>query len=365
MRILLHGLLAGNRSGTGRYITELLRAFSYQDHGPEVVCLWPKHVPAPSQDVEASLVRVSDAFPVRFWTEQCLSPRYARSYSVDLVHFPAGIAGRCGKIPSVVTVHDLCGLLHPEWFPTSRVWYYRLFMGSSIYKADHLITDSQAVADDIIDRFGIDPSKISVVPLGVNPNFRPASEAQKEHVRNYYKLPPNFFLFVGTLEPRKNLRRLVQAWSLIPNDRPDLVIAGREGWKTSVDELRLLASYQAQRLHFIGHVADDVLPALISAATAFVWPSLMEGFGLPPLEAMACGTPVITSNTSCLPETVGEAAILVNPLDTEALASAMRQITEDSSLHVSLSKTGINHAAGFTWQRTAALTFQCYCKVVA
>jgi glycosyltransferase involved in cell wall biosynthesis len=176
-----------------------------------------------------------------------------------------------------------------------------------------------------------------------------------------YWLPEQFLLFVGTLEPRKNLVRLVQAWDkAYDSGLPHLVIAGRRGWK--VDPI-LAAMRQVRHpyaLHLAGFVADDDLPALLSAAQVFVWPSLMEGFGLPPLEAMACGTPVLSSNTSSIPEVTADAALLVDPADENRLAEAMVALAHDDRLRVSLSEAGRRQAALFSWERTARLTAAAY-----
>lgn len=360
MRILLHGLQAGNRSGTGRYTCELAAALARLENAPDVFCLWPRDMPSPAPEENIRLVRLASSSLGRFWNEQVASKHLARKYEVDLVHYPASVAGRPSAVPQVVTVHDLCYKRHPEWFSYSRVLYYRMFMDAGIRHAARIIADSMATAEDIHEFLGVPSSRIDIIPLGVSPLFHPASEEDRTRLRNRYALPEAFFLFVGTLEPRKNLPRLMEAWASLGDDIPDLVIAGRTGWKTNPGAWGTAAETMQAKIHFLDHIPQDLLPALYSEAKAFIWPSLMEGFGLPVLEAMACGTPVITSNTSCLPEVVGDAALTVDPADVHALADAMETLWEDRGLQNALRVKGLERATMFTWERTAAMTLETY-----
>ena len=357
MRVLMNALNAGNRSGTGRYITELAKAFLSMKSNDDYYFVWPDNLAAPLPDCEKYLIRKSSSALPRLFYDHKGIDGLGQSMKADLVHYPTGIGPRLSKLPVVLTVHDLCFFHHPEWFSRSRALYYRCVMAAGIRRADCIIADSQATAEDIIRFMNIPAERIDVVPLGVDARFTPASTEEKKRVREQYNLPERFFLFVGTVEPRKNLARLVQAWSLIRDSAPPLVIVGRHGWGDAIsfppDIIRL------------DYAAQELLPALYSAATAFVWPSLMEGFGLPPLEAMACGTPVLSSNTSSLPEVVGDAAIQVDPLDTQAIADGMAALAEDADLRERLRKKGLERAAGFSWQSTAAKTRAVYEKVYA
>ncbi|NLN92078.1 MAG: glycosyltransferase family 4 protein [Candidatus Hydrogenedens sp.] len=237
-------------------------------------------------------------------------------------------------------------------------------MGKNAQKATRIFVDSEATARDVEELLSIPSSRIDVIPLGVDNTFRPASQQERKALRAKIDLPKDFFLFVGTLEPRKNLPTLIRAWAGLPVESPDLVLAGRLGWKVSREELLALSGCKSDRLHFLDHVPGTLLPTLYSEARAFVYPSLMEGFGLPPLEAMACGTPVITSKTSSMPEVTGDAAMLVSPTDEEELAGALEWLAGNENLREELSKKGLERAAGFTWEKTAALTLEGYKKAL-
>ena len=355
MRVLMNALNAGNRSGTGRYITELAKALLNNESDNEYYFVWPDNLAAPVPGCEEHLIRKSASPLFRLFYEHKGIDGLGRNMKADMVHYPTGIGPRFSRLPVMLTVHDMCFFHHPEWFSPSRALYYRGTMAAGIHRANHIIADSQATAEDIIHFMGIPEERIDVVPLGVDACFAPASTEEKQRVCQQNNLPERFFLFVGTLEPRKNLARLIQARSMVRDKVPPLVIAGRHGWGDMIsfppDIIRL------------DHIAQEHLPALYSAATAFIWPSLMEGFGLPPLEAMACGTPVLTSNTSSLPEVVGDAAIKVDPLAVDALADGMVALAQDDALGERLRRKGLERAAGFTWRSTAEKTVAVYEKV--
>ncbi len=358
MRMLMNALNAGNRSGTGRYTTELARALLQHEGEHEYSFAWPRDVAAPAPEYENNLVRKPTAPLPRLVMEHTGMNTLARRIGADILHFPTGIGPRRAALPVVLTVHDLCFFHHPEWFSRSRALYYRGVMAAGIRRADHVIADSRATAADIIRFMGIPPSRIDTVHLGVDARFQPTSLEEQKTVRSIYELPERFFLFLGTIEPRKNLRRLIDAWLMVRDSVPPLVIAGRSGWgnTTIPSEEGILR---------VGHIPQEHLPALYSAATAFVWPSLMEGFGLPPLEAMACGAPTLTSNTSSLPEVVGDAALQVDPLDNDALAVAMMRLAQDDALRACLREKGRTRATSFTWRATAQKTIAVYEKVYA
>lgn len=360
MRVLINGLLAGNRSGTGRYIIELTRALLKLREENEFYFLWPSDFAVPDAMEKDYFIPVFSSPISRFMSEQSGLLMHSRKVCAELLHYPASIGPVIARLPVTLTVHDLCYFSHPEWFSFSRSMYYRCFMGPGIRRADRIIADSQATADDIIHYMKISEDRVHVVHLGVDSCFAPAEPSEYRRIREQHRLPEEFFLFVGTLEPRKNLSRIIAAWSKIADSAPDLVIAGRVGWKVSSNALASCPSNLAGRIHCIGHVAQPDLAALYSAATALIWPSLMEGFGLPPLEAMACGVPVLTSNQSSLPEVVGQAALLVNPFSVDAIAEGMEALHCDPALRQRLRKAGIEQAARFTWEAAALKTIQVY-----
>ncbi|MBI2423902.1 MAG: glycosyltransferase family 4 protein [Candidatus Hydrogenedentes bacterium] len=360
MRVLINNLQWGNRSGTGRYCEALTDALTRIDPGLEIAGVFPRHhvnsLPL-AQCHFAPSGAVSRILYEHAWLPFALN--------AELLHYPANFGPLAATRPFVVTVHDLSFFRNPGWFSSVRGHYYRALARRTIPHAHRIIADSAHTRDDCCAFLGIAAERIDVVPLGVGPRFAPADDAAHEAVRARYGLPRQFFLYAGTQEPRKNLPRIIAAWSSIAKDTPwDLVIAGRIGWKTGPIGAAAAACGFPGRVHFPGYIEDAHLPALLGAAQAFVWPSLCEGFGLPPLEAMACGTPVITSSTSSLPEVVGDAAETVTPEDTEALARAMRALSQDPARCAQLAAAGRARAARFTWERTAQGTVQSYRRVL-
>ncbi len=361
MRVLMDALQAGNRSGTGRYTVELARALARMDSGHSLRLAWPETLPFSEEGL--SLLRLPDTALRRTLADQWMLPRYCCREGFEIIHYPANIGAlRPGGVKSIVTVHDCSFCRHPEWFRAGRSLYYRFAMRQSARAATRVIADSNATARDLMVYAGLGEEKIDVIPLGVDSCFGPASAEACAAFRTRMGLPERFFLYVGTIEPRKNLERLIAAWSRHSGQPgfPDLVIAGRDGWKTGPVYEAAAASAGASRIHFPGFAAQEDLPTLLSAAEVFVWPSLFEGFGLPPLEAMACGTPVITSNSSSIPEVTGEAAVLVDPYDVGALSDSLDKVASDSALRAELRAKGLVRAAGFTWARTAELTLASY-----
>ncbi len=368
MLVLLNGLQAGNLSGTGRYTTELARRLPGLAEDVQCVIVWPRHIPEPH--LVSSLhdaVRRLDARRSlkRIYCDQWGIRGVRRRIKADVVHYPANIGSLLPMRNVILTVHDLSFLRNPAWFRSDRAAYYRRAVGHSARLAARVIADSHATAADVCELLRIPVDHVDVIPLGVGETFRVASQEQRATVRAWYKLPETFFLYVGTIEPRKNLMSVIEAWNRIAAKCPqDLVIAGRDGWKVKPVRTAAALSPYASRIHFPGFVAHEDLPALLSAADVFVWPSLCEGFGLPPLESMACGTPVVTSNVSSLPEVVGDAALQVDPSNTEALADAMLNAATDTTLRASLKERGVARAATFTWERTARLTLDSYRAVL-
>jgi glycosyltransferase involved in cell wall biosynthesis len=226
----------------------------------------------------------------------------------------------------------------------------------SLRRATHVLVDSYASRDDLVRLLGVDAGRITVLYPGVDARFRPLPARHTAPVRARLGLPERFLLFVGTLEPRKNLVRLLEACAALPDPLP-LVIGGRRGWLYE-DIFHAVARYGLDtRVHFLDFVADTDLPALYNLASAFVYPSLYEGFGLPAAEALACGTPVVTSDVASLPEVVGNAAILVNPLDSQAIAGG---IMAALAQRAPLQQAGPVQAQQFSWHQSAARLLDCY-----
>ncbi len=286
---------------------------------------------------------------------------------IRLLHSPVNIQPLVLPCKGVVTVMDLSFLVFPEGFRAPQRRYQRLFTQLSVRRATHLIAISRSTAEDLTRFLGVDPAKVSVTLPGVDSHYRPLERALVSEWRRKRGLPERFLLYLGTLEPRKNLPTLIRAFAAFRQGNPgvELVLAGGKGWLyqpilTSVKELGL-----QDDVLFPGYIAEDELPLWYNAAEAFVYPSLYEGFGLPPLEAMACGTPVVASNASSLPEVVGSAGFLVAPDDAEEWYAALSRLARDPSLRVALRQRGLERAKEFTWARMWQQTVQVYRHVLA
>ncbi len=364
MLVLLNALQAGNRSGTGRYVRELVRWLPMLTDDFDIAAAWPRDLPRAQHEQEGRVAYlVRDAYPAwrRLLYDQLGIRSDQRSLRANIIHYPANIGSLSEIHNMVLTVHDLSFVRNPAWFRKGRAAYYRYAVRTSVHYARRIIADSRATAIDLCERFQAPEDKIDVVPLGVDSQFQPASPEAQTAIREKFHLPEQFFLYMGTLEPRKNLPRLIRAWDHIAGTCSfDLVIAGRDGWKTKPIYEAAASAIHAKRIHFPGFIEETDQPALLSAATAFVWPSLWEGFGLPLLEAMACGTPVLTSNVASIPEVVDDAALTVNPEDEEAIADALLRLAENSTLCTDLARRGSARAEQFTWLHTAELTLDSY-----
>jgi glycosyltransferase involved in cell wall biosynthesis len=280
---------------------------------------------------------------------------------VDVFHSPDFVLPPVRRARTILTVHDLTFMRVPQSaFPTVRA-YLNQVVPRSVRRADLVLADSQCAKNDLVELLGIPPEKIEVVYAGIEPRFHPFDDRSVlEPVRVRYCLPRRFILTVGTLEPRKNHVRLIEAFARLRREGLKLVIAGGKGWMyeeifAKIEELDL-----RDEVIFPGFIADEDLPALYNLAELFAYPSLYEGFGIPPLEAMACGTPVVASNTSSLPEVVGQGGLLVSPTDVEALAEAMQRLLDDSALREQLVARGLVQARRFTWRAAAERLLEAY-----
>ena len=298
--------------------------------------------------------------PVRILWEQLIQPWALRRAEVDLIHGPAFVGPLVSACPSLVTIHDLSFLLYPQGFRALNRFYLQTFTRYSVRQAKRVIAVSESTKRDLVRTYDLPPSKIDVIYNGMDASFRPLSAEHVEAFREERNLPRRFILFVGTLEPRKNVARLVEAYARLPAERPPLLLIGGKGWL--YDEIfdRVEALNLSRQVRFVGYVPAQDLPWWYNAADLFVYPSLYEGFGLPPLEAMACGTPVVTTTASSLPEVVGDAALLVEPTDVDALAEAMSRALTDEPLREQMRETGLAQARNFSWRSTAQHTADSY-----
>lgn len=262
----------------------------------------------------------------------------------------------------VVTIHDVVTIDRPEWLnPTFARWYQWL-LPKLMRRVKFVITISEFTKERILETAKIPDEKVFVIHNGVDARFSPQSDEAVDLAIERVRLPSrNYILCLGSLEPRKNLNRLLSAWAQVEREIDSdiwLVVAGAKGKSSIFKDANLTSQLIPQRVHFTGFVEDMYIPALYSGALAFVYPSVYEGFGLPPLEAMACGTPVITGNLTALPEVVGDAAVLVNPYDTDEMACQIKRVIEDSSFREDLRLKGLGRASQFSWDITAKQTWE-------
>lgn len=295
--------------------------------------------------------------------EQTMLARQARKAGVDVLFNPANVAPLLSPVPSVVTIHDLAFLLFPQFFSRSFAAYYRSLVPRIARRAAAIITVSQSTREDLESRLGIPSHKIHVIPNGVSRSFRRRiTKKEKEEVRSRYGLPAKYFLSISSLEPRKNLKGILTAYRLLPEEvtrEQGLVLVGAGNRIFSDPELADdLARMKPGSVHTPGYIPNEELPVFYRMATALVFPSFYEGFGLPLLEGMASATPVIASNISSLPEVAGHAAVLIDPGNVEELAAAMELVATDSGTRNLLVERGKKRAAGFTWEKTAAQTLE-------
>ncbi len=286
---------------------------------------------------------------------------------LDLLHSPDFIPPYNGSHRSVITVHDLTFLHYPEFLTTESRRYYNQQIESAVARADHILTDSEATRSDVLDMLHTPPHKVTTVLLGIGGEFHPVEEAAIKAFAAIHNLPRGYILFVGTFEPRKNLDGLLCAYAQLRadlKDAPPLVLAGQRGWL--YEDLFALCEQLDLGSHVIWleNLPHMDLPALYSGASVLCLPSFYEGFGFPPLEAMACGTPTVVSNRASLPEIVGEAGLLCEPNDPDSIADAIRCVLTDSTLAKELRRRGLIQSATFSWRETAQQTLAIYRQVL-
>ena len=266
----------------------------------------------------------------------------------------------------VITVHDVISLLFPQLFTLKHRLIVRAGLARVAHQADVIIVPSYAVRQDVQQCLRIDESRVVVIPEGCEPRFRPLTDLEYLHrIQTKYGLPARYILCLGTLEPRKNITTLLHAFArlsptLYKESALHLVVAGARGWREQAIFQTVKRLGLEQTVYFPGFIDDEDLPALYGGALLFVFPSLYEGFGLPVLEAMGCGVPVITSITSSLPEVTGDAALLVDPYDVEGMAAAMADVVHSASLRDSLRQKGLARAQRFSWETAAQQTLDLY-----
>ena len=363
-------------AGVGRYVRELVRALLRLD-APDLRLTGLLHAdahPAPTLPGSAAPRRLPLPqrrlrLNERAWRLLVLAaitgsvpwPRRALPNS-GLFHGTNWLVPPLPDRATVVTVQDTTFLTHGAAHTTLNRFYLQLAAPLCARAANAVIVPSTATAADAVARLRVQPERVHIVPLGKAANLAPAGPVSVAELRARLGLPPRYLLFVSTIEPRKNLPALVTAFEQLAPDRPDLglVIAGRTGWRAEGVLHQIDASAAAGRILRIGAVSDADLPALYTGAAALVAPSWYEGFGLTPLEAMACGAPVVVSDRGALPEVIGDAGLLIDPADPARLAAVLAQLLDTPALAATLGARGIERAARFTWERTARETLAIY-----
>ncbi len=309
---------------------------------------------------------VSFRLPSYTLWEQLGLPLALKRTPVDMFHSPLGLPLLC-PVSGIATVHDLCFLTHPDTFTRRMRTYFRVFLPLSVRRARVVLTVSVASKHALMKLLHVPGTKIRVVSNGVGEEFRPIRDPHAlAAVRERHGLPESFILYVGTLQPRKNVLTLIRACQrLWATNRigEKLVIVGKRGWLSERLFEFVNAAGLRDRVVFAGYLPREDLPVLYSAASLFVYPSLCEGFGLPPLEAMACGTPVVASNVASLAEVLGAAARLIDPVDAEVMAATIREILADRRLRETLRDRGLERAKGYRWDEAARQTLGVYKEV--
>ena len=359
MRIAFDGTtLTAGRTGVGYYTEHLLQhlAAEVERSGDELIVISNKPIDTAKPLPKHVRVYGARQFPLRIGWMQLLASRVLRDLQPDVAHFTNGMIPPASPVPTVVTVHDMSLRLHPRCHPLRRLIINRPLISVAIRTASSIVTVSESARHDLLQLYPTDPDRIAVVHEAAAPGFERILDTERlEAVRRRYALPNPFMLYVGTIEPRKNLVRLMQAFGSARKQgmRHELVCAGPYGWSSRplsamIDRLGI-----RDVVHFMGYVPVADLPCIYNLAEMFAFPSVYEGFGLPVVEAMACGTPVITSNTSSLAEIATGAAETVDPYDVDALAAAMLRLARDANWRAELSARGLERARRFSWNRTA------------
>jgi len=291
-------------------------------------------------------------------------PRRARRLGLDVLHCPVPLAPLRSRVPLVVTAHDAIAWDRPEWLTRVNAVHGRAVVGPALRRAAAVLTPSEHARSRLVARAGLDPDRVYVAPWGISPRFSPGP--RPDALLQGLGVPGPYLLTVGTLQPRKNIEALVQAFErLAEGGAPHhLVVVGARGWLDDALVGLLRSSALAERIHVTGRVSDDDLVRLYRGTECFAFPSRYEGFGFPPLEAMACGAPVVSSDRTSLPEAVGDAALTVDPDDADALERAIGEVLGSPARRAELAARGPQRAAGFTWSRCAERCAAAYRRAI-
>ena len=363
-------------TGSGQYLMHLLQAYAARSVPDRFLLLVGSE-----QNIPASLTSLGPSFEwerlrtprdgrqrhlAKVWFEQVCVPRACRDWGATLLHVPYWAAPLRSPIPSIVTVHDLIPLLLPAYRGGLLGRLYTALVAYTARRAAAVLTDSEASRADIVRRLGVPIDRVRAIYLATEDRFRPVADhpALLAPVRDKLGLPPRYLLYLGGFDVRKNIARILQAFARAETADAHLVIAGRlpeRDTPYTPDPRRIAQSLGlTERVRFTGWIDEADKPALYAGADAFLFPSLYEGFGLPALEAISCGTPAIVSDTSSLPEVVNGGGLCVDPEDVAALTAAMERLLRDAPYRTQLRRAGLEHAARFSWINTAQQTLDAY-----
>ena len=357
--------------GIGTYVRNVVRHLASLDRETTYLLFCNPADEPTLRDLAENFVPVVDTAPGYGLREHVSIPLKLRRLGADLLHSPHYVRPLFCPVPSVVTIHDCIHLLFPQYLPNRMAFRYaRYVMGNAIRKSALVYTVSEASRADILRFYpATDPAKVHVVPNAIDAELlQDPGPEETDRVRERYQLRGRFVLFAGNVKPHKNLERLIRAFARVRalegNEDLRLVLIGDDVGRYG--SLRRTADEAGvrQEVRFFGFVPHQTLAALYRMATVFAFPSLYEGFGLPPLEAMACGTPVLTSRISSLPEVVGDGALLIDPYNEEEIASGIARILDDEDLRRRLVERGLERAASFSWQRSVRQIHAGYLKAL-
>ncbi|VEN73926.1 Alpha-1,3-rhamnosyl/mannosyltransferase [Candidatus Desulfarcum epimagneticum] len=376
MKILVNANpMAGILTGISRYLRNLYAALSDLDQG-RIFYMWGNEVLgamppladfARWEKMTATVWKLAD--PIVFGLRSLHLLRQERKLReicrntfFDIYHETGFTPSKMTSSPTLYTMCDLSMRRYKETHPRERVLFFEYFLKRRFKYANHILTISEYIRQEIINELNVPPEMVSFVHLAADPVFGPVSAEKVKKVRDNYGLPESYLLFVSSLEPRKNIDLLMDALRAAKTDIP-VVLAGWHAWgdKEWIKKAEMMK--KTNPVYVLGHIPDHDLVALYNGAVALIYPSIYEGFGLPIVEAMSCGCPVICSNRSSMPEVAGDAAILIDPFDSEDLAQAIEQVSHDTRLRRNLARLGLNQAKRFSWEKSAAETLDVFKKV--
>lgn len=344
------------KSGLGHYIVNLAASLKKINSTLSIDLICPKS----KEDLST---------PKRIIWDQWTFPKKAKKRKPDIIHKPCFSAPIFKKGPTVVTVHDLIPIIFPKNVSFFSRFFYNRIMPFSFRFVDAIITISTSSKNDLIKYLRISPKKITVIPLAAAENYKPITDQDKiEKIKKKYGIQKNYILSVSTIEPRKNIPFLIEAFGKVLKNNPrldyQLVLTGKKGWGLETIEKTIAKNKLEDKVVFTGYVDDEDMATIYSGATLFAFPSTYEGFGLTPLEAMACGIPVICSNASSLPEVCGDAAIMLDPNDSVAWSKNIAELLSDKNVLQKMSTKSLTQSKKFSWAKTAEETLSVYKSIL-